>query len=240
MGVACADHPVRLEIALIPPPGTSAGLVEVVARPYDALKLLDSLAAVAPDPQPVFPELELALAAFRRSAPQGLGEVGRAWEHARDSAQRLADSLRTGDRRSPGYRGAYDRFRQLYRRLADRSAAREAALRATTGEVRALALRAGAAADSVRAWERIAYAAFDSLAEATEAARAAVAQTAITDQAGHAGFELAAGAWWIAVRVPHPDNPFMEYTWDVPVLVRARWPLRVPLFEANRTVRWRH
>lgn len=172
--------------------------------------------------------------------PGDLGPAGRRWAATRDSAQGLADSLRRLDRRAPGYPAAYARFRRLYRRLTARSGERDEAYRAVTGEVRFLALWAAAAADTLRLWETRAYASYDSLAAAAAAASGREAQSATTNEHGHAEVELDPGSWWLVARLAHAENPFLEYVWEVPVVIRRGGVVRVPLFVHNVQVRWRH
>ncbi len=238
--MACGRGPVAVHVVAYLDAARPLSRVEITALPYDAPGLLDSLHRAMPDPPPAFPGLEREMRGFLPSDPGDLGSAGRAWIATRDSAQRLADSLRSLDRRAPGYGVAYARFRRLYHRLTERSAEREAAYRSVTAEDRSLAAQAGAAADSLRAWERLAYTDFDSLAAAALAASGRDVLRATTDAAGRAGFTLAPGRWWLVLRVPHSENPFLEYRWEVPLVVRGRWPLRVPIFENNVEIRWRH
>lgn len=214
--------------------------VEVTALPFDANELLDSLEAAAHAPRPAFPSLEAQMMAYRPGPAADLGQAGRAWMATRDSAQRLADSLLSVSHEAAGYPAAYRRFQALYRRLTGRAARREAALKEVTDEIRSLAARAGAAADSIRLWEREAYAAFDSLVALRMAAEGRPAVSSSTDELGTVELELAPGPWWIRAEIRHPDNPFLEYEWNTPVWVRGWWPLRVPVSEKNVTLQWRH
>jgi hypothetical protein len=207
--------------------------------PYDPARLLDSLAAVAAEPRPDFSALEAELLGFTRPPPAADDSTDRAWRATQDTVRRLADSLRRVDRRAPGYAAAYGRFRQVYHRLMERSGTRDAALRALTADVRSLAERAGRAADSLRAWERGAYAAFDSLSAAAVRASGRRPTAAETDAEGWARVDLSPGSWWLVLRQPYPENPFIEYAWDVPVTV-AGFPIRIPLTLENARPAWRH
>lgn len=235
---ACADRPttvaVRVTLDGAPVPG-----LEVVAWPFDPGRLLDSLAAAHPEPRPDFTALERELLAFLPSEPppEDTAEIG--WRATRDSVAALADSLNAVDRRAPGYAEAYRRFRQLYMRLVQRSAAREAARRADLHPVRDIASRAARAADSLRAWEREAYAGFDSAVArlAAETGREPVVGTTASD--GWLELDLAPGPWWLEARLPQPDNPFAEYTWRAGI-VAAGFPFRLPLSEATASLEWRH
>lgn len=235
---ACTDRPttvgVRVTLDGAPVPG-----LEVVAWPFDPGRLLDSLAAAHPEPRPDFAELEGELLAFRPPAPppEDTAEIG--WLATRDSVASLADSLNAVDRRSPGYAEAYRRFRQLYMRLVQRSASREAARRADLDPVRDIARRAARAADSLRGWERAAYAGFDSTVArvAAETGRDALVTTTASD--GWLELELTPGPWWLEARLPHPDNPFAEYAWRVGI-VTAGLPFRISLSEATASLEWRH
>ena len=239
-GAGCADRPAHVIVHVLVERSPVPGAADVVALPFDPRALLDSLALAADQPAPAFPGLEAELRAFQAPPPTDLGEAGRVWAATRDSLVRLADSLRGVDRRAPGYRAAYSRYSALYQRLAQRGAAREAVMRDLTGAVRDLARRAGRAADSLRRWEGMAYATFDSLAALTVSRAGREPVRAVPDNDGRATFELPAGAWWITLQRPHPANPFLEYVWVVPVDSRAGLPFGVPLLERNATMRWRH
>jgi hypothetical protein len=235
---ACSDDPVPLRIRAIvdgaPVPG-----IEVTAFPYDAARLLDSLAALHDAPRPDLDSLERELLAFSLEPATPDDTAGGEVRAIRDSVAALADSLRASDRRSRGYPEAYHRFRQLYGRLVQRSAARESAQRGARDPLRALALRAGRAADSLRAWEHAAYTGLDSAAalEEDHAGRSAVA--GMTDADGWVTLVLGRGAWWLDARLEHGNNPFAEYTWAVPVVVTA-FPFRALLSEATGRITWRH
>ncbi len=220
--------------------GAPLAYVEVTALPFDANGLLDSLEAAAPVPRPAFPSLEAEMIAYRVGPAVDLGQVGRAWTATRDSAQWLADSLLSVSHEAPGYPAAYRRFQALYRRLTERAARREAALQEVTDEIRSLAVRAGAAADSIRLWELEAYAPFDSLVALRIAAEGRPAVSASSHESGAVELELAPGAWWIRAQMRYPDNPFLEYEWNTMVWVRGWWPLHMRLFEGNVAVGWRH
>lgn len=218
--------------------GPLAGL-RIVALPYDPNALRDSLAAAAPQPRPTFPDLTAQMDTFHPAGPVDLGTIGRRWGATRDSVLRLADSLQRGDRRAPGYGTAYARFRALYHRLSDLTAERDRATRALTGSQRALAERAGRAADSLRSWEERAYASYPKLArERVEAAGRPIMEV-WTDSAGSAVLELSPGAWWLVARIPYQNNPFLEYRWNVPLVVH-QFPVAIPITGLNATTGWRH
>jgi hypothetical protein len=157
----------------------------------------------------------------------------------RDSVRRLSDSLGGVDRRSAGYTAAYDRFRQLYQRFLQKTAARDAGVRELTAEVRDLAVRAGRAADSMRAWEQTAWAPADSAATLAQTVTGRAAVWGTLDSAGSLRLTLPSGNWWVQALVPHEENPFVEYAWSVP-LTTAGLPFRLPLGRDNVNRRWRH
>jgi len=235
---ACTDAPVPIQVRVTvdgePVPG-----VEVTAFPYDPVRLLDSLAAGHDAPRPDFDSLERALVAFSLdpAAPEDSTDAG--VRATRDSVAALADSLRSVDRRTRGYPDAYQRFRRLYGRLVQRSAGREAARRGQRDPLRALALRAGRAADSLRAWEHAAYAGFDSAAVLEEARAGRAPVMGMTDADGWISLALPPGRWWLDARVEHPENPFAEYVWTRPI-VAAGLRFRVPLSERSARMAWRH
>jgi len=235
---ACADRPtsvaVRVTLDGMPVPG-----LDVIAYPFDPDRILDSLAAAFPEPRPDFTSLERELLAFSPPQPpaEDTAEVG--WRATRDSVVALADSLNAVDRRAAGYGDAYHRFRQLYMHLVQRSATRESARRADLDPVRELARRAGRAADSLRSWERRAYAGFDSAVARLVATGLPAPVLTTTEADGWLELELAPGAWWLEARLPQRDNPFGEYVWSVG-LVSAGLPFRLPMTEETATLAWRH
>jgi hypothetical protein len=235
---ACTDRPtavaVRVTLDGAPVPG-----LDVVAWPFDPGHLLDSLAAAHPESRPDFADLERELLAFQPPPPppDDTAEIG--WHATRDSVAALADSLNTVDRRSPGYAEAYRRFRQLYMRLVQRSAVREAARRSDLDPVRDIARRAARAADSLRAWEQAAYAGFDSAVARAVAGLGREPVVAATGADGWLELSLAPAAWWLEARVPRRDNPFAQYTWRVGI-VTAGLPFRVALSDATAELEWRH
>jgi hypothetical protein len=235
---ACGGAPVPVE-ARVTVAGLPVAGLEVTALPYDPIRLLDSLATAHDVPLPEFEALERELLSFTAEPAARDDSIDLGVRATRDSAAALADSLRAVDRRSRGYAEAYQRFRRLYGRLIQRAAGREAARRGVRDPLRALALRAGRAADSLRAWEQDAYAGLDA-AVALEEDRAGRGPVAgVTDATGRVTLMLPPGRWWLDARLEDERNPFAEHRWLVPV-VTAGLPFRVPLSEATATTVWRH
>jgi hypothetical protein len=237
---ACSSSATHLEISAFHEGGTPLAGIEITALPFDAEHLLDSLTRRSNAPKPAFAELEAAIATYRRPDASELHEIGTAWRATRDSVARLADSLGNVSPDSPGYGAAYERLRQQYRRLAQRAVERDAAFRDQIGEDRNLALWATAAADSLRAWERSAYADFPNLADSAIARSGRTPVTGETDEQGRLELELHPGEWWIVTRLPDRENPFIERYWNVAVVVTSFGPARLPLYERNSSERWRH
>lgn len=237
---ACADRaPVHFRVLL--PSGVPVASLEISALPFDADRVLDSLARVADSPKPSFPDLEERIRNYQRperGIPEGNSTT--AWLAVRDSVARLARELSHQDRRAAGYRESYARFRQLYARYTAREADREKQVQGFFAGDRTLAEAATHASDSLRAWEQNAYHDFPAIAEDRVAQlRREVARTE-TDSLGRADIELANGDWWVTARVLDPENPFKEYHWNMAVSVRAGLPMGLPLMRANASERWRH
>ncbi len=216
-----------------------AGL-EVTASPYDVNGILDSLERVALSPPPQYPELEGAMEAFRMRGTADFGEISDEWMRARATVNALADSLNAAGRDAPGYSRAFRRFRDLYDHLVAKEAQLEAAARELTADDRALATEAARAADSLRQWEREAFRDFEAIAEKALRRSGRTAQTATTEADGRVTLMLEPGSWWLIARLPHPENPFQEFFWNVPFRVGGFAPLVVPLTAHNVTQRWRH
>jgi hypothetical protein len=239
-GTACGGGASPVTVQAVLEVAGSLAQLEITALPFDPDHILDSLRAEAPTAQPSFPGLEEELAAYRSPEDDRLAEATRPWLALYDTVARLADSLNLMDRRSPTYARIYQRFREQYARLQRRAAERDRALEELRGEDVALARRAQAAADSLRAWERQAYQGYAQAAGAALAAsgRTVTAETTAADGGAH--FALAPGRWWVVARWPDPENPFHEYYWNVAVTTTGWLPLRVPLFSRNTQRRWRH
>ncbi len=235
---ACGDG--RLEFHFSATDGTPLSGIEVQALPFDAQRLLDSLAGTAAEPMPTFPALEQAIRDYAPTDDDAVSRINAPWYALRDTVQGLSDSLHGLDPSAPTYGAAYDRFRTLYARFTRATATRDQALRAEGGGIAQLARWAQAAADTLRAWERAAFAASDSIASIAILSTAREPRSGDTGPAGELRLSLEPGAWWVVARLPDPDNPFLEYYWNVPVQVNGIVPvvLRVSTEQAVR--RWRH
>ncbi|MCZ6918069.1 MAG: hypothetical protein O7I93_14930 [Gemmatimonadetes bacterium] len=207
--------------------------LEIVALSYDAQGILDSLAQEAGEPRPEFRELEAELRAFERRDADSIVSLHSEWVEARRRVADLADSLSRVGPRSPGYAAAYARFRSAYNALSRDERALEQKMREDFGGDRALAARAAAAADSTRRWERTAFRDYATIVEGQQQV------TIRTDSLGHARVMLPKGAWWLVARRSDPGNPFMEFAWNVPVVVSPLVPVATPVSGRNVSVRWR-
>lgn len=214
--------------------------LELVALPFDPVRLLDSLRGVAPRPAPDFADLEAELRSWRRPTDDRHDALNRPWLALRDSVVALSDSLHTMNRGEPQYATAYTRFRRLYARLAERAAERDRALRDVGGSEVSLARRAAAAADSLRAWEYEAFASYGEVAAAAVVRTGREVAEGTTGTDGTVTLALEPGRWWLVARRPDPDNPFMEHFWSVPVTATRVVPTRIPLTPGNADWRWRH
>ncbi len=214
--------------------------VQVEAVPFDPDAILDSLAGTAVDPSPTFSALEEALFAFEPSDHAALAAINEPWLALRDSVAALSESLQAMDRADPAYAVAYGQFRALYAQFTQRTAQRGRELSALDGHGVQLARWAQAAADTLRTWERIAYAAYDSLASAALTTSGREAHTLTTEANGEAHVTLETGMWWLVVRRADVENPFLEYYWHVPVQVNGLVPTVLTLTEHRALLRWRH
>ncbi len=212
----------------------------IALLPFDPQQILDSLATAAVTPKPTFGTLEVELQAYEAPAQEALQAAAAPWRALRDSLATIADSLGRLSSGSTQYAGLFRRFRQMQRRLPPLAAQRDSLLAGLIGGHRALAERAQAAAESLRAWEEAAFASYEAVAEQALERSGREALTIQTDSSGTARLELQPGAWWAVARWPDPANPFLEYSWNVGFTVTPWLPTHVPLLEANARHRWRH
>lgn len=213
--------------------------LEVIALPFDPQAVLDSLRAVAPTPPPDTRALEDSLRSVKEMPPPAEPMPGPDGG-LRSRVGALADSLRRLDRMSDAYAQLYERFRSLYTTYVHELSRREAALRRDESPWLRLARRAQAAAESVRAWERVAYANFEAVAARRVAESGRPILSVVTDSTGYARLILPPGSWWVTARVPDPENVFFERYWRIPLETTGWLPIRLPLTDHTATMRWRH
>ena len=207
--------------------------LEIVALPYDAQSLLDSLGRAAPTPRPDYAALEMELKDYQRKDSDSIDNLNAEWAEARSVVAELADTLNGMERGSAEYATAYIRLRTAHEALSREEVVLERRMMREFGSDRDIAARAAAAADSLRRWEEEAYRTFAELV----AGQAGI--TGSTDSEGQARLELEAGRWWLVARRPDPENPFMEFAWNVPQVVSSLVPVATPLSGHNVTLRWR-
>ena len=230
--VGCSRGQAEVLISFSPPV-----VVSVTALPYDPEALLTTLAAGLS--KPTFPIMQLEIANYALPDVEGIDSVSAELEAYRDSVEEAADALFFIDRESPRYRTLYGQFRELYSRFVGVSRRNERITRSLLSQDRDLARRVEAAADSLRTWEENAYARLDS-ATAVLTGHAAVV-SGRTDESGQATLTLPVGKWWITARLPHPANPFLEYSWNRRITISS-WKInyRLPLSMKDALIRWRH
>lgn len=219
--------------------GVPLATVEFIALPFDAMAVLDSLAAVAHPGPPAFPELEARMEAYTRPDPAAADAIHRRWVEARDRVRALSDSLNGLDRDGPAYARVYTRFRERYDDLVNREADLERALLELSAADVALANEAAVAADSLRAWEDRALVDFDSIINARLAASGR-SEHRFPGADHEFDVRLEAGPWWLTARIPHPQNPFLEIVVNVPFTVNRLVPTVVPILGRHVTLQWRH
>lgn len=212
-------------------------VVTVTALPYDSEALLASLAVGRA--KPTFPIIQLEIANYALPAVERMDSISAELETYRDSVQSASDALFFVDRSSPLYRERYGQFRELYSRFVAVSRRTERTTRSLLGQDRELARRVEAAADSLRTWEEAAYRGLDSATAALTSNASVVSGR--TDAAGETTLTLPVGRWWITARLPHPTNPFLEYSWNRPITISS-WKInyRLPISLNDAIIRWRH
>lgn len=234
---ACAEGDLTIRLSL-----DHEGLsgAQVAAIPFDPDEILDSLDGSTADPRPTFAALEETLFAFEPSDDVALAAINEPWLALRDSVAALSESLQAMDRMDPAYATAYERFRTQYAEFTRRTAQRDRELSTLDGNAVELARWAQAAADTLRTWERMVYAPYDSLASSALAASGKEAHAFTTDTHGTVHVTLQPGTWWLVVRRADSENPFLEYYWNARVRVNGLVPTVFPLTERHARRRWRH
>lgn len=238
LGCTRTEQPVEFSAAL--GRGHPAANLEIMVVPIDLGALLDSLERSAKVPKPDFSNLEAELAAYVAPDDSALEAAAEPWRLLRDSLTVLVDSLNELGRGSAAYSRLFRRFRETQPRLAPLAAQRDSLVGDIISARQELAERATVAAESLRAWERMVHGPAEELALAALEQTGRDAGSVVTDSTGSAHIELAPGRWWATARVPDPENPFLEYVWNVGFTVSGWMPLRIPLSPANATRRWRH
>ena len=196
--LGCSASEYHIEVIARYPNSVALANLTITALPFNRGVLRDSLVEANEIPPPQFPDLETELATFTRPDISGLTESFLPWQSVHDSVRHLADSLNiTGPDSSHQYARAFARLRDLYQRLAQSTVRRDAAIREQVGDDRELASRASAAADSLRAWERLTFARFPELADSALARAGRGVHSATTNNHGTAQFTLSPGRWWI-------------------------------------------
>lgn len=237
----CLPSEFDIEVAARDPNDSPLTNLEIVALPFDRDALRDSLVQASGPVRPEFPDLEAGLLSYERPDISRLVESLQPWQAIYDSVRHLADSLQiAGSDGSASYATAYDRLRQQYRRLAQSTAERDNAIRDQVGADKALALRVGAAADSLRDWEGSALASYPALADSAIARSGREPQRSSTDSNGVASFTLEPGRWWFVAVWTDTQNPFTEYYWNVSLSVRLIGARSIPLHRDNAETRWRY
>lgn len=209
--------------------------------PFDPDAIIDSLAELAPVPEPSFPELEIELHEYQPRPDSQLNSISAPWAATRDSLEMLSAALSGMDRTNTQYRRLYRDFRDLYSRLMQRGAAREASIRELLSDDADLARRAESAADSVRSWEAAHLVAYSSIVGERIREFGWSPEPMTTDSTGRIDIALPPGSWWILARRRHPTNPYLEYYWHQAVH-SSRWVriMIVTLDQDNALLRWRH
>ncbi len=94
--------------------------LEIVALPYDAQSLLDSLGRAAPTPRPDYAALEMELKDYQRKDSDSIDNLNAEWAEARSVVAELADTLNGMERGSAEYATAYIRLRTAHEALLAR------------------------------------------------------------------------------------------------------------------------
>jgi len=237
----CLPSDYDVEITVISPDGVPLAGLEITVLPFDRDALRDSLAVASGVAKPSYDDLEAALLSYELPDLSHLETSFLPWQAIYDSVRRLADSLHeAGADRSNSYAAAYDRLRSQYQRLARSTVERDDAIREHVGDDKELAMRAAAAADSLRAWEGAALASYPELVDSAIAMSMRSPQSGNTNTEGVVEFTLVPGQWWIVAAWPDPKNPFREEYWNVGLSVRLFGSKSIVLNSENSRATWRY
>jgi len=241
IGVAgCSEDTGQVTFRVTLPEQFSNPPAEMLLTRFYVARIADSLGARANVPKPDFSALESELTDFRPARSEVLDSLQSEWFSVRQGIVHLADSLRDVGRDAPGYAAAYDRLRTLHIQVTSRETDLERRMSQLVSPDRVnLARQAMAAADSLRAWETGALAAFPHLMDSLSGILGSALVLPLPSD-GQIKRRLATGRWWVAMRIPHSDNPFLEYYWETSFSLNRLIPVVVPLDERHMTVRWRH
>ncbi len=236
----CLENSGHVTVHVTLPPSLSNPTGALLLTRFDLSQVIDSLGTMADVPKPDFSALEEELMDFRPARSEALDSLQSEWFSVRQDVVHLADSLRRIGRDAPGYSAAYDRLRVLHTQVTSRERALEQRMGQLVPASRIdLARRAMGAADSLRAWEHQALAGLPTLLDSLTGD---LGPTVIDQLTADGQFErqLATGRWWVAMRISHPTNPFLEYYWETSFTLNRWIPVVVPVSERHMTLRWRH
>jgi len=217
-GCGGSARDVAVQVSLPGPDSVAAPLpgVQVVAVPYDRDSIIASLEARAARPRPNTAILDTLFERFRGPF-LAMTSAAATTARLRDSLAALRRALAERPKEHPRLKAA-DTLALARELAASRKelAARQAVLDRVRSEVQGPAdsLRA-----ALRAWEDSTYRGYDSITSGLmrQLDRQAVVDT--TDAKGIATLRgLKPGDWWVYARTWNPDDPNVEWYWNVKVV----------------------
>jgi len=209
---------------------TAISDVEVRLFPFDRDAMFDSLARMAPTPEPAIPDSVTAAQAEVQTAQLRWRELDGSWGTLRDSLQTISDAMEGLSRGQAQYRLLFSDFGDMETQLGRVEAQRDRAFTDFTS----LQEQSIAAADEIRIrrnnW---ADEAFVDVGDVIGNKLAITGMEIMYDTTGANGvtqFELPPGEWWVSARY---ELPFTELYWNERIEVTRGEPFQLRLTRAN-------
>jgi hypothetical protein len=190
--------------------------VVVAALPYDRDSLIETMERRVPTGRPHTQALDSLFQAFHGPF---LGMSRAAWRVEQTS--RRLDSLDTALKAAPPGSPAAQELAAARRGFADSLAVQSTALdraRSALGAARdTLWPRIERLRAEARAWDSTTYAGYDTLTRSQTTGKMRMISSDTTGATGWATLRIRPGTWWIHTRAPDPQDPNVEWYWNVPL-----------------------
>ncbi|HIF38871.1 MAG TPA: hypothetical protein EYQ69_06635 [Gemmatimonadetes bacterium] len=215
-------------------PGTALGDLEVRLIPFDRDAIFDSLAAVAPRPEPPIPDSVLQANTEVATAQQEWRNAEARWGVLRDTLQALTTALEGLNRGQAQYRLLFSDFQDLEAEYNGLDRANIAAFN-RFDDLQKASITAEQEIRLIRQeWGDEAFANVNEIMtmHQRESGRDILYDT--TDANGTTTFDVKAGVYWV---VAIYEEPYSELYWNYPITVPVEEGETIPLTRENATSR---